>query len=54
MLVHARIQKLLAEVVQLNSDVFLVDEVREDPIITKSDPSLADNGPILNAGLIAL
>ena len=65
---HARIQKVLSEGVQLcNSDNdFLFFKGREDPNITKSGPSparqrnainsgwRADDGPTLNAGLVAL
>ena len=51
---HVHIPKVLSKgVQQLNSDILLVDEGREDPNSTKSRPSLACQ-PTLNAGLVAL
>ena len=62
---HARIQKILSEGVQLRQGFFFLDdEGWEDPNITKRGPSLArqpnatkmmfcwhaDDGPILNTG----
>ena len=60
---HARIQNILSEGVNLNFDVFLVDEGREDSNTTIRRAIIgppmafcwrADNDPTLNAGLKAL
>ena len=44
MMFHVRVQKILSEGVQFNSDIFIIiflDEGREDPNATKSRPSSA-------------
>ena len=55
---HERFQKVLPEGIQLRQCwFFLVNEGRDDPNTTKSVPAKmahADDGPILNAGLVAL
>ena len=63
-ILHVRIQKILSEGVQLWQHSFLVDARMEDPSTTISEPSSsrhwmafcwrADDGPTLNAGLVAV